>query len=264
LESELFPLQDNGASIDNKDFANYTHSGMQFLDIIVSLLALIILEIVLGIDNLVFLSILTEKLPQEQRKDARRWGLTFAWVTRLILLASAVWLSRLTQPLFSFAEFSFSARDLFLFAGGVFLIAKATQEIHYEVGEDKIDTVVEENYAATFKGVIFQVAIMDIIFSLDSVLTAIGLTTRFWVMVSAITCAILVMLYLSEPVGHFIERHPTIKMLALSFLILIGMMLVADSFSFYVPRGYIYFAMGFSLSVEMLNILKQTQKKRGN
>jgi predicted tellurium resistance membrane protein TerC len=240
---------------------------MQFLDIIVSLLALILLEIVLGIDNLVFLSILTEKLPQEQRKSARRWGLTFAWVTRLLLLASAVWLSRLTQPLFSLAEFSFSARDLFLFAGGTFLIAKATQEIHDEVGEiseDKIDPVIEKRNSATFKGVVLQVALMDIIFSLDSVLTAIGLTRRFWVMATAITCAILVMLYLSEPVSRFIERHPPIKMLALSFLILIGMMLVADSFSFHIPRGYIYFAMGFSLSVEMLNILKQSQRKRGN
>lgn len=235
---------------------------MEFLDILLSLSALIILEIVLGIDNLVFLSILTEKLPREQRKSARRWGLTFAWVTRLILLASAVWLAKLTTPLFTLADFSFSARDLFLFAGGAFLIAKATQEIHHEVGEDETEIVSVGAKMLTFKKVIFQVAIMDIVFSLDSVLTAIGLTTRFWVMAAAITCAILVMIYASEPVSNFIDKHPTVKMLALTFLILIGMVLVADSFSFHVPRGYVYFAMGFSLAVEGLNLLKRRHKKK--
>lgn len=235
---------------------------MEFLDIIVSLLALIILEIVLGIDNLVFLSILTEKLPKEQRKKARQWGLTFAWVTRLMLLASAVWLSKLTRPLFSFADLSFSARDLFLFAGGAFLIAKATQEIHSEVGEEGNEFEIKKLKSVTFNGVVLQVALMDIIFSLDSVLTAVGLTSRFWVMAAAITGAIIVMLYASEPVSRFIDKHPTIKMLALSFLILIGMVLIADSFSFHIPRGYIYFAMGFSLSVEMLNLLKHNRRSR--
>lgn len=235
---------------------------MEFLDIILSLSALTILEIVLGIDNLVFLSILTEKLPPEQRRGARRWGLSFAWVTRLILLASAVWLVKLTHPLVSSHYFSFSVRDLFLFAGGGFLIAKATQEIHYEVGEDRTEVVAIKSRKVTFRKVVAQVAIMDIVFSLDSVLTAIGLTTRFWVMAAAITCAILVMLYASEPVSRFIDKHPTIKMLALSFLILIGMVLVADSFSFHVPRGYVYFAMGFSLGVEMLNLLRRSRQHK--
>ena len=235
---------------------------MDFLDIFISLLALIILEIILGIDNLVFLSILTEKLPLGQRKKARRWGLTFAWVTRLMLLASAVWLVKLTRPLFSVADFSFSLRDLFLFAGGAFLIAKATQEIHGEVG-DKEDARSEFGVPlATFRGVVTQVALMDIIFSLDSVLTAIGLTTRFFVMALAITMAILVMIYASEPVSHYIEKHPSIKMLALSFLILIGTVLVADSFAFHVPRGYIYFAMGFSMTVESLNLVKQSRRNK--
>ncbi|KTD23102.1 transport proteins [Legionella lansingensis] len=236
---------------------------MEFLDIILSLAALTVLEIVLGIDNLVFLSILTEKLPKEQRKYARRWGLTFAWVTRLLLLASAVWLVKLTSPLFTIFGFSFSGRDLFLMAGGAFLIAKATQEIHYEVGEsDARELTISNNKRVTFKGVVFQVALMDIIFSLDSVLTAIGLTTHFLVMATAITCAILVMLYASEPVSRFIDKHPTVKMLALSFLILIGMVLVADSFSFHVPRGYVYFAMGFSLGVEMLNLLRRSRQHK--
>ena len=242
---------------------------MEWLDLLFSLCALIILEVVLGIDNLVFLAILTERLPRASRKRARQWGLSFAWVTRLLLLASAVWLVRLTSPLISFADVSFSARDLFLLGGGAFLIAKATQEIHYEV-----EPVAEKNiekpkasqaFASSFRGVILQVGLMDIIFSLDSVLTAVGLTPHFWVMALAITVAIIVMIWASEPVSLFIEKHPTIKMLALSFLILIGMVLVADGFQFHVPRGYIYFAMGFSLSVEALNFVKRArvkQKKR--
>ncbi|MCA0403890.1 MAG: TerC family protein [Proteobacteria bacterium] len=229
---------------------------MELIDIIASLVALTILEIVLGIDNLVFLSILTERLPLAERRKARRWGLTFAWVTRLMLLASAVWLSKLTKPLISFAHFSFSARDIFLFLGGVFLIAKATQEIHGEVNEDEKEIHLNPK-KVSFNQVVIQIGVMDIIFSLDSVLTAVGLTDKFWIMAAAITCAILVMIYASEIVSRFIERYPTIKMLALSFLILIGMVLVADGFSFHVPRGYLYFAMGFSLSVEALNLVRR-------
>lgn len=239
---------------------------MEWLDLLFGLLALIVLEVVLGIDNLVFLAILTERLPRESRKRARQWGLTFAWVTRLLLLASAVWLVRLTSPIISFAEFSFSARDLFLLGGGAFLIAKATQEIHQEV--EPIEEVKTEKskksqvFASSFRGVVLQVGLMDIIFSLDSVLTAVGLTPHYWIMALAITVAIVIMIWASEPVSLFIEKHPTIKMLALSFLILIGMVLVADSFQFHVPRGYIYFAMGFSLSVEALNFWKRARSKK--
>lgn len=233
---------------------------MELLEILLSLIALIILEIILGVDNLVFLSILTEKLPREQRKKARRWGLTFAWVTRLILLASAVWLVKLTTPFISIGDFSYSVRDLFLFLGGGFLIAKATQEIHMEVAVEETELHKTTSKSAKFNAVVVQVGLMDIIFSLDSVLTAVGLTTLYWVMAVAITIAILVMIYASEPVSYFIEKHPTIKMLALSFLILIGMVLVADSFAFHVPRGYVYFAMGFSLAVEALNLIKQARR----
>ncbi|MBA2711801.1 MAG: TerC family protein [Tatlockia sp.] len=235
---------------------------MEIVDIIVSLLALIILEIVLGIDNLVFLAILTEKLPKEQQKSARRWGLTFAWVTRLLLLASAVWLSKLTKPLFSIAQYSFSARDIFLFVGGMFLITKATQEIHNEVARTESKVITKKKIPISFKSVVLQVALMDIIFSLDSVLTAIGLTDRFMVMAIAITCAILVMIFAAEPVSHFIDKHPTLKMLALSFLLLIGTVLVADSFSVHLPRGYIYFAMGFSLGVEVLNRIAHSRSQK--
>lgn len=235
---------------------------MEFIDIVLSILALVVLEIVLGIDNLVFLSILTEKLPLSQRKRARRLGLMFAWMTRLLLLASAVWIVKLTKPLFTIRDFSFSARDIFLFVGGVFLIVKATQEIHDEVGDDDVVTDTAASKTVTFNRIVIQVALMDVIFSIDSVLTAIGLTQNFMVMALAITGAIFVMVYASEPVSQFIETYPTVKMLALSFLILIGTLLVADSFSFHFPRGYLYFAMSFSLGVEFLNIIKRARKRK--
>lgn len=236
---------------------------MNTFDILISLSALIILEVVLGIDNLVLLSILSEKLPPEKRKKARRWGLTFAWVTRLLLLASALWLSKLTRPLFGLGTLTFSGRDIFLLLGGGFLITKATQEIHNEVLSEvqPVETTTKRK-SAKFSVVVSQIAMMDIIFSLDSVLTAIGLTDNFWVMATAITIAILVMIYASEPVSAFIEGHPTIKMLALSFLILIGMVLVADSFHFHIPRGYVYFAMAFSLTVEGLNLYRRSRGKK--
>lgn len=237
---------------------------MDFVDISLSLIALIILEIVLGIDNLVILSILTEKLPVEKRKKARHWGLTFAWMTRLILLASAVYMVKMVKPVLFVSNLSFSVRDLFLILGGAFLIWKSTDEIHQDViDEPLMEPVTKKLYSsATFRGVVIQVALLDIIFSLDSVLTAVGLTTSFWVMAAAITCAIIIMLFASEPVSEFISKHPTIKMLALSYLILIGTVLVADGFSFHMPRGYLYFAMGFSLAVESLNLIKNSRKKR--
>jgi predicted tellurium resistance membrane protein TerC len=237
---------------------------MDLITVIASIIALIILEIVLGIDNLVFLSILTQRLPLAQRKQARRWGLTFAWVTRLLLLASAVYLVKLSKPFMVLFHFSFSIRDIFLFLGGMFLIWKATEEIHQEVTDDASFVATDKKNIViyTFWRVVIQVAIMDIIFSLDSVLTAVGLTNDLRIMSFAITCAILIMIYASEPVSQFISRYPTIKMLALSFLILIGMILIADSFSFHIPRGYIYFAMGFSLAVESLNLIKKSKRKR--
>ncbi|OGT53335.1 MAG: hypothetical protein A3E84_01855 [Gammaproteobacteria bacterium RIFCSPHIGHO2_12_FULL_42_13] len=230
-----------------------------FLDITLSLATLTILEIVLGIDNLVFLAIITQKLPLHQQAKARKIGLTLAWVTRLLLLASAIWITKLTTPLFSLYSIAISGRDIFLLTGGLFLLAKATQEIHNEIEPQSN----EKNSVASVHGfylVVSQIAILDIIFSLDSVLTAIGLTQRFWLMAIAITIAIIAMLFASHPLSRFIERHPTIKMLALSFLILIGMVLIADSFDFHIPRGYIYFAMGFSLFIESLNIVKRKRR----
>lgn len=234
---------------------------MEVMDILLSLLALIVLEVVLGIDNLVLLSVLTEKLPREKRKKARRLGLTFAWVTRLILLACAVWLSRLTAPVVTISDLAFSARDIFLIAGGLFLIGKATQEIHSEIAIHDVSSFQEKQSAPSMNWVLVQVAVMDVVFSLDSVLTAIGLTQIFWIMALAITIAILVMIFASEPVSAFIEKHPTIKMLALSFLMLIGTVLIADGLSFHIPRGYIYFVMAYSLGIEALNGLRRSRQR---
>lgn len=237
---------------------------MSVIEIVSSIVALVILEIVLGVDNLVFLSILTEKLPRDERKKARWWGLTFAWMTRLLLLASAVWIVKMTKPLFVFNGFAISFRDLFLIFGGLFLMMKATQEIHLEVGPGVEELRGQTKKSETFFMVVLQIGIMDVIFSLDSVLTAVGLVSEFWIMAFAITCAILVMIYAADTVSVFIERFPTIKMLALSFLILIGMVLIADGFSFHIPRGYIYFAMGFSLTVEGLNLLRHAKHQQRN
>lgn len=229
------------------------------IDIILSLTTLTILEVVLGIDNLIFLTIISQKLPKHQRRKARKIGLTLAWVTRLLLLASAVWITKLTTPLFTLFSLSLSGRDLFLLGGGLFLLTKATQEIHAEL-EPNESPMMPSIRVSQFSMAIAQIAILDIIFSLDSVLTAIGLTQRFWLMATAITIAIIAMIFASEPLSRFVERHPTIKMLALSFLILIGMVLIADSFNFHIPRGYIYFAMGFAFFIEFLNMLRRKRK----
>lgn len=237
---------------------------MSIVEISLSIITLTILEIILGIDNLVFLSILTEKLPISQRRRARYWGLSFAWITRLLLLASAVWIVHLKEPIFEFYDFVFSFRDLFLLIGGVFLIYKATQEISFEIEGKNSEDVSANKKTLSFQFVVFQVAVMDIVFSLDSVLTAVGITENFYIMGIAITIAILVMIWSSHAVSIFIEKNPTIKMLALSFLMLIGMLLIADGLSFHIPRGYLYFAMLFALSIETLNMIKRRKSRIKN
>ncbi len=234
---------------------------MDIIDAMLSLTTLTILEVVLGIDNLVFLAIITQRLPKHQQSRARKLGLTLAWVTRLILLASAIWLTKLTTPVFTIFSNAISWRDIFLIVGGLFLLVKATQEIHGEM-EPSLPAKNGRTKSVNFYWIITQIAILDIIFSLDSVLTAIGLTNQFSIMATAITIAILAMVFASEPLSHFVEKHPTVKMLALSFLILIGMVLIADGLDSHIPRGYIYFAMGFSLSVELLNIVVRKKKGR--
>jgi predicted tellurium resistance membrane protein TerC len=220
----------------------------------IAFLTLSALEIVLGIDNIIFISILVSRLPPERRETARITGLAFAMITRIALLFSIVWLTRLTKPWFGVFGFEFSGRDIILLLGGLFLLAKSVTEIHgtLEGAEEKRNTRV----FASFAVIVIQIAIIDIVFSLDSVFTAVGLAKpdQLPIMVGAIVIAILVMMWVSGSISAFIDRHPTIKILALAFLILVGVVLVADAFHFDVPKGYLYFAMAFSVGVEMVNI----------
>ncbi|MCI0400533.1 MAG: TerC family protein [Gammaproteobacteria bacterium] len=221
-------------------------------EIWVAFVTLTALEIVLGIDNIIFISILASKLRGRERRRARIFGLAFAMLTRIALLFSLVLMMRLTTPLFDIFNQAISGRDLILIAGGLFLIAKGTLEIH-----DKLEG--KEGHAslhaaASFAGIVLQIAILDIVFSLDSVITAIGLVNQLAIMVAAIVIATLFMMVFSGPVSDFVDRHPTIKILALSFLVLVGIALVGDGFDMHIAKGYIYFAMGFSVLVEMLNM----------
>jgi predicted tellurium resistance membrane protein TerC len=215
-------------------------------------LTLTALEIVLGIDNIIFISILVGRLPLEQRPRGRTIGLALAMVTRILLLLSITWVMGLSAELFSVAGRGISGRDLILFGGGLFLLAKSTLEIHGSLeGEGEHRDV---KGGATFTSVIVQIAIIDIVFSLDSVITAVGMAEHVEVMIAAVVVAVLVMMFLAGPISDFVDRHPTLKMLALSFLILIGVALIGEGLGFHIPKGYIYFAMAFSVAVEMLNM----------
>lgn len=223
---------------------------------------LVALEIVLGIDNIIFISILVGRVPEEQRNRARTLGIAFAMVTRLGLLFSLAWIMTLVNPVFSAFGHEISGRDLILIFGGLFLLAKSTHEIHASL-ELHDESAGSEHKSAGFLSVIVQIAILDIVFSLDSVITAVGLVQNLSIMVIAIVISVIVMLLAAKAISEFIDRNPTIKMLALSFLILIGCVLVAEGFDVHVPKGYIYFAMAFSVAVEMLNIRVRTKRKAG-
>jgi predicted tellurium resistance membrane protein TerC len=219
---------------------------------LVALATLTVLEVVLGVDNVIFISILSGKLPVDQQRRARQVGLIAAMLMRLALLSVIAWIVKLTAPLVELLGRPFSGRDLILIGGGLFLLGKATYEIH-----DKLEG--EEGHAggrvvSTFASVITQVMLLDVVFSLDSVITAVGMAEAFWVMATAVVLAVVVMLVAAEPISAFVETHPTLKILALSFLLLIGVALVADGLGQHIPKGYIYFAMGFSVFVEMINI----------
>ena len=225
-----------------------------------SLLTLTLLEIILGIDNVIFLSIISGYLPQEQQAKARRLGLLMALGMRIALLASIAWIIGLTQPIFSVFGHEVSWRDIILGAGGLFLLYKGTDEIHHEVEHDDEEREGTSKKVHTFMSVIVQIAVLDMVFSLDSVITAVGMADHLPVMIAAVVIAIVVMMVAAEPTAAFIERNPTIKMLALSFLLLVGASLVADALHFHIPRGYLYFAIAFSMGVEILNML--VRKKR--
>jgi len=218
----------------------------------IGLLTLTALEVVLGIDNIVFISILAGRLPVERRKSARQWGLSLALIMRVLLLLSLSWIMGLTTPLISISRFDITGRALILVAGGLFLLAKSTREIHHKLeGEGKkAGAAIHVSFAA----VLGQIVLLDIVFSLDSVITAVGMVDQIGVMIAAVMIAIGMMMIFAGAISAFIERHPTMKMLALSFLLLIGVNLIAEGVGFHIPKGYTYFAMGFSLAVEMLNL----------
>jgi len=221
-------------------------------EIWIGLITLTALEIVLGIDNVVFISILASKLPPASQDKARRWGLVLALVMRVLLLFSLTWVMGLTRPLFSIFKLDLTGRALILILGGLFLLVKSTREIHHKL-EDAA-TPVGKTVAPSIGAAMVQIALLDVVFSLDSVITAVGMVDQIWVMIAAVMIAIGIMIIFSGAVSRFIERHPTLKMLALSFLILIGVNLIAEGVGFHIPKGYTYFAMAFSLVVELLNI----------
>jgi predicted tellurium resistance membrane protein TerC len=221
-------------------------------DGLIALVTLTFLEIVLGVDNIIFISILSGKLGPDEQKRARRTGLMAAMVMRILLLMSLAWIMRLTTPLVTLFRKDISGRDFILIIGGLFLLVKSTLEIH-----DKLEG--EEGHgssrvAPSFASVIFQIMLLDIVFSLDSVITAVGMADDVSIMVTAVIISVAIMMFAAEPISEFVNRHPTVKMLALSFLLLIGVSLVADGFGMHMPKGYIYFAMGFSVFVEMINL----------
>ncbi len=210
------------------------------------------LEIVLGIDNIIFISILAAKLPHGEQARARTLGLALAMITRILLLLSLAWMVRLTSPLVTVGSYALSGRDLILLLGGLFLLAKSTYEIHEKL--EGVEGHTSARVAASFAGVIVQILLLDIVFSLDSVITAVGMVRQIPVMVAAVIVAVIVMMISAGGISSFVERHPTVKMLALSFLLLIGTSLIAEGLHFHIPKGYIYFAMAFSVGVEMLNL----------
>ncbi len=225
-------------------------------EIWISLLTLTLLEVVLGIDNIIFISILSSKLPPDQQSKARKVGLGLALITRVILLCGIAWVAKLDRPFwtanFFGRELSLAWRDIVLIIGGLFLLAKSTYEIHEKLEGD--DGEKSARVVPSFLSIVTQILLLDIVFSLDSVITAVGMTNRVPVMIAAVIIAMVVMLIFVNQIGDFVDRHPTIKMLALSFLILIGAMLVAEGFHQHIPKGYIYFAMAFAVGVEMLNM----------
>jgi len=218
----------------------------------IAFLTLVALELILGVDNVIFISILAGKLPQEQQGRARRTGIMLAVITRILLLVSLRWIIGLDQRLFTVFHLDVSGRDLILFAGGLFLIAKSTHEIHEKL--EGIEGQASAKVQGAFWSVIIQIMLLDIVFSLDSVITAVGMVDELAIMIAAVIIAAIVMVFTSGPLGNFVEHHPTVKMLALSFLLLIGFTLIVEGFHQHISKGYIYFAMGFSVFVEMLNL----------
>jgi predicted tellurium resistance membrane protein TerC len=237
---------------------------------LIAFFTLAALEIVLGIDNIIFISVIANRLPPEMRDSVRRFGLMFALVTRVLLLLSLSWVMGLTESLFSILNQDISGRDLILLVGGLFLLWKASQEIYLEVEAKEEDhqeaetskIPVGNSTNKVFWGAVLQIGILDIVFSLDSVITAVGLVDEISIMIAAVIASIVVMLVAAKPIGEFVHQHPSIKVLALSFLTIVGLVLIAEGLDVHIPKGYVYFAMAFSLAVEVLNIRARTKKRR--
>ncbi len=229
----------------------------------IALTTLVVMEVVLGIDNLIFISILTNKLPPHQRERARRVGIGLALIMRLGLLATVAWIVQLTQPVLTIAGHSFSWKDIILIAGGLFLVWKATKEIHHAMDPvSHVEETTGQQVFAAMNTVIAQILVLDLVFSIDSIITAVGMTEHIEIMVIAVVAAVTMMLVAANPLARFIERNPTIVMLALSFLMLIGTTLIAEGMGFHVPKGYIYAAMAFSALVEMLNVIARNRRQK--
>ena len=236
----------------------------------IAFLTLSALEIILGIDNIIFISVIANRLPSEIRERVRRFGLLFALVTRILLLLSLSWVMGLTTPLFSISDHLISGRDSILLLGGFFLIWKASKEIYIEVevgehGDEQIDSQGKDrakSMVSLFISSVLQIGLLDIIFSLDSVITAVGMVDQISVMIAAVLASVLIMLIAAKPIGDFVQRHPSIKVLALSFLTVVGVVLIAEGMGVHIPKGYVYVAMAFALSVELLNIRSREKKKK--
>jgi predicted tellurium resistance membrane protein TerC len=229
----------------------------------IALATLVAMEVVLGIDNLIFISILSNKLPEEHRARARRIGIGAALIMRLLLLTTVSWIAQLTAPVFTVLGEGYSWRDIILLAGGLFLVWKATKEIHHSVDhDDGKENMLRQTATLTVGGVIFQILLLDLVFSVDSIITAVGMTDHIAIMYIAVIVAVLVMLLAADPLARFIQANPTIVMLALGFLLMIGMTLIAEGMGFHVPKGYVYAAMGFSALVELLNMMARRARKK--
>jgi predicted tellurium resistance membrane protein TerC len=237
----------------------------------IAFLTLSALEIILGIDNIIFISVIANRLPLEIREKVRRFGLIFALVTRILLLLSLSWVMELTTPIFTITDHAISGRDLILLSGGFFLIWKASKEIYSEVELSEHDQAAantgvdaSKSMFALFIGSVLQIGLLDIIFSLDSVITAVGMVKEISIMISAVLASVLIMLIAAKPIGDFVHHHPSIKVLALSFLTVVGVVLIAEGMGVHIPKGYVYVAMAFSLSVELLNIRSREKRKKKN
>ena len=224
------------------------------LDAIIPLISLILLEVILGIDNVIFISILSDKLPDSQRNKLRYWGLGLAMVMRLILLTLISWILKLDQPLFTFLDISFSGKGIILIAGGLFLIYKSTVEIYHKTELANQSEVPVVPKASSFKRLLMEIILLDLVFSIDSIITAIGMAQELWVMYTSVIVAVVIMIFASQPISYFIKKHPSFKILALSFLMMIGISLIAEGFHVGIPKGYIYFSMAFAFIVDVIQM----------